>query len=69
MELRLFLEMVQYSRDMWAKHNEKLAPLTDLVGEWGKIKTTKTNKTKKKPWRWDLIYQQAFDNGKAAITK
>jgi hypothetical protein len=46
-----------------------LAPLTDLVGEWGETKTTKKNKTKKKPWRWDLIHQQAFDNVKAAIAK
>ena len=27
------------------------------------------NKTKKKPWRWDPIYQQAFDDVKAAIAK
>ena len=27
------------------------------------------NKTKKKPWRWDPIHQQAFDNIKAAIAK
>jgi hypothetical protein len=27
------------------------------------------NKTKNIPWRWDPIYQQAFDNGKAAIAK
>ncbi len=27
------------------------------------------NKSKKKSWRWDLIYQQAFDNVKAAIAK
>ncbi len=27
------------------------------------------NKTKKKPWRWDPIHQQAFDNAKAAIAK
>jgi hypothetical protein len=46
-----------------------LAPLTNLVGECGKTKTTNKNKTKKKPWRWDLIHQQAFDNGKAAIAK
>jgi hypothetical protein len=47
-----------------------LAPLTDLVGgECGETKTTKKNKTKKKPWQWDLIHQQAFDNVKAAIAK
>jgi hypothetical protein len=37
-ELRQFLGMVQYYRDMWAKHSEMLAPLTDLVGECGVTK-------------------------------
>ncbi len=46
-----------------------LAPLTDLVGECREAKTTKLNKTKKKPWRWDPIHQQTFDNVKAAIAK
>jgi hypothetical protein len=58
-ELRHFLRMVQYYRDMWAKQHEKLAPLTGLVGECGKTKTTKYNKTKKKLWRWDPIHQKA----------
>jgi hypothetical protein len=61
--------MVQYYRDMWAQRSEMLAPLTDLVGEWGEMKTTKKNKIKKKPWWWDLIHQQAFHNIKADITK
>jgi hypothetical protein len=61
--------MVQYYRDMWARQSELLAPLTDLVGECGETKTTRMNKTKKKPWRWDPIHQQAFDNVKAAIAK
>jgi hypothetical protein len=47
---------------MWAKRNKMLAPLTDLVGKSGKTKTTKKNKTKKKPWWWDSIHQQVFDN-------
>ncbi len=35
---------------MWAKCSEMLAPLADLVvGECGETKTTKKNKTKKKP--------------------
>jgi hypothetical protein len=68
-ELRHFLEMVRYYRDMWAKHSEMLAPLTDLVRECGETKTTQKNKTKKKPWQWDLIHQQALDNVKAAIAK
>jgi hypothetical protein len=39
------------------------------VEEYGETKTTKKNKTKKKPWRWESIHQQAFDNVKATIAK
>jgi hypothetical protein len=67
-ELRHFLKMVQYYQDMWARHSEMLAPLSDLVGECRETKTTKKNKAKKKPWQWDPIRQQAFDKVKAAIT-
>jgi len=68
-ELRHFLGMVQYYRDMWAKHSEMLAPLSDLVGECGETKTTRKNKVKKKPWHWDSIHQLAFDNVKTTIAK
>ena len=68
-ELQRFLVMVQYYRDMWQKCSEMLAPLTDLVGECKETKTTKMNKTKKKPWRWESIHQQASDNVKATIAK
>jgi hypothetical protein len=68
-ELRHFLGMVQYYRDMWARCSDMLAPLTDLVGECGEAKTTRMNKTKKRPWQWDPIHQQTFDNVKAAIAK
>ncbi len=66
-ELRHFLVMIQYYRDMWARRSEMLAPLTDLVGKCRDTKTTRMNNTKKKPWWWDPIHQQAFDNVKAAI--
>jgi len=39
--------MVQYYRDMWVKHSEMLAPLSDLVGECGETNTTRKNKVKK----------------------
>jgi hypothetical protein len=68
-ELRHFLGMVQYYHDMWAKRSEMLAPLSDLVGEYGEMKTTRKNKVKKKPWHWDSIHQIAFDNVKSAIAK
>jgi hypothetical protein len=61
--------MVQYYRDMWEKHSEMQAPLTDLVGGCGETKTTKNNGTKKKPSRWDSIHQQGIDNVKATIAK
>ncbi len=68
-ELLHFLSMAQYYRDMWAKHSDMLAPLTDLVGECGETKGTKKNCTKKKPWRWESFHQQAFDSVKATIAK
>jgi hypothetical protein len=61
--------MVQYYLDMWARRSEMLAPLTDLVGECRETKTTRVNKTKKIPWRWDPIHQQAFDNVKATTKR
>ncbi len=33
------------------------------------MKTTKKNKTKKLPWRWDPIHQQVFGDNKATIAK
>jgi hypothetical protein len=68
-ELQSFLGIVQYYRDMWAKRSEMLAPLTDLVGECRETTATKKNGTKNKPWRWESIHQQAFDNVKATIAK
>ena len=59
--------MVQYYRDIWARRSEILAPLSDLVGECGHTKVTKANKTKKKPWHWDPVHQQAFEPVKAII--
>eukprot|EP00804_Cyclotella_cryptica_P022398 CCRYP_020045-RA/>CCRYP_020045-RA protein AED:0.26 eAED:0.26 QI:0/0/0/1/0/0/2/0/298 len=57
-QLRRFLGMVQYYRDIWARRSEILASLTNLVGE-----------TKKKPWHWDDIHQQAFNAVKATISR
>ncbi len=68
-ELQHFLGMVQYYRDMWAKRSEMLAPLTKLEGECGETKATKKNGTKKKPWKWESIHQQAFDDAKATVAK
>jgi hypothetical protein len=54
---------------MWQKHSEMLPPLTNLLGKCRETKTTKKNKIKKKPWWWESIHQQVFDNVKATIAK
>jgi hypothetical protein len=46
-DLSHFLGMEQYYQDMWAKRSEILAPLTDLVGECSKMKTTKRIKPRR----------------------
>jgi hypothetical protein len=66
-ELRHFLSMVQYYRDMWAKRSDMLAPLSDLVEECGEKKTNRKNKVK--PCHCDSIHQIAFDNVKSTIAK
>ena len=68
-ELRRFLGMIQYYRDIWAKRSELLAPLADLVGECGKTKATKAKGTKNASWHWEKVHQKAFDNAKATIAK
>ena len=68
-ELRRFLGMVQYYRDMWMRRSEMLAPLTDLVGECGQTKATKAKGTKKAPWHWDESHQTAFNLVKATIAR
>jgi hypothetical protein len=68
-QLRHFLGMVQYYRDLWARRSDMLAPLTSLVGECGQNKTTKAKGTKKVPWHWDEVHQRALNHVKATIAK
>ncbi len=39
------------------------------MGSAERLKPPRKNGTKKKPWRWESIHQQAFDNLKATIAK
>ena len=66
-ELRRFLGMVQYYRDLWQHRSHVLAPLTDLVGECGKTKGKK--KKAIKPWHWEEQHQKAFIEIKAIISR
>jgi hypothetical protein len=61
-QLRHFLGMVQYYRDLWARPSDMLAPLTALVGECGQTKNTKAKGSKKVPWHWDKVHQRAFNH-------
>jgi hypothetical protein len=45
-ELRHFLGMVQYYRDLWARWGKMLTPLTSLVGEDGQTKVTRAKDQK-----------------------
>ena len=55
-QLRRFLGMVNYYRDMWVRRSEVLAPLTALTSE-------------KKPFKWDDQCQKAFDTMKRILSK
>ncbi len=68
-ELRHFLGLVQYYRDLWARRSNMLAPLTTLVGECGQTKITRAKGTKKVPWHWDEVHQRAFYHEKLQLPK
>jgi hypothetical protein len=68
-ELRHFLGMVQYYRDLWARWSKMLTPLTSLVGECSQTKVTRTKGTKKVPWNWDEVHQRVFNHVKATIIR
>ena len=55
-QLRSFIGMVNYYRDMWMRRSDLLAPLTKL-----------TSKTV--PWQWTEEQQTAFDNIKKVLSK
>ena len=46
-DLRRFLGMVQYCRDLWARHSKLLAALISLAGECCHTKVTRAKKTMK----------------------
>ena len=55
-QLRRFIGMVNYYRDMWKKRSEILAPLTAL-----------TSSTVK--WKWTAVHDKAFEQMKSQIAK
>ena len=55
-ELRRFIGIVNYYRDMWIRRSDVLAPLSRL--------TSKTT-----PWKWTDVEQKAFDTMKRIISR
>ena len=55
-QLRSFLGLINYYRDMWRSRSETLAPLTHLT-------------SKNVKWRWSTIEQKAFDDMKKILSK
>lgn len=53
-ELRRFIGLVNYYRDMWIRRSDVLAPLTALVSKHAK-------------WQWTSVEQNAFDTMKRII--
>ena len=53
-ELRAFLGMVNYYRDMWPRRTHTLVPLTAMTG--------------KAPFQWMPVHQKAFEQMKALIS-
>ena len=62
-QVRSFLGMVNYYKDMWKHRSHLLAPLTDLTAN----KDGKTGK-RRGPIVWEKKHQEAFDKIKQAIT-
>jgi hypothetical protein len=55
-QLRRFIGMVNYYRNMWPQCSHLLAPLSVLT-------------SKNVPWKWTALHQESFDEMKALIAK
>ena len=62
-QVRSFLGMINYYKDMWQHRSHLIAPLTDLTAN----KDGKTGK-KRGPIKWEKVHQDAFDKIKQVIT-
>ena len=55
-QLRRFIGMVNYYRDMWIRRSETLAPLTALTSKEAK-------------WKWTKVHQTAFHSKKKLVAR
>jgi hypothetical protein len=62
-QVRSFLGMVNYYKDMLRHRSHSLAPLTDLTSN-----KDRTVGKKRGPIKWEKVHQEAFDKIKQVIT-
>ena len=55
-QLRSFIGLINYYRDMWSKRSELLAPLSTLTSD-------------KNKWKWTSVDQEAFDKVKQVLSR
>ena len=63
-QLKRFIRMIIFYRDIWEKRSHILAPLTKLAAETSKSKDLNRKKTS---WKWEKEPQDAFDEAKKMI--
>ena len=61
-QLKRFLGMINFYRDVFERRSHIMAPLNDLAAECGKRKGKKAAK-----WKWERVHQEAFDNCKEML--
>ena len=63
-QLKRFIGMINFYRDIWERRSHILAPLTKLAAETSKSKGSNRKKT---PWKWEKEHQDAFEEAKKMI--
>jgi hypothetical protein len=57
-QLKMFLGMVNFYRDLWPKRSETLATLNKIASKTGKLN-----------WKWGDEQQKAFEKAKDMLSK
>ena len=64
-QLKRFIGMVTFYRDVFPRRSHVMSPLTDLAAECGKRKGSKP----KSPWKWERKHQEAFEECKKMLVE
>ena len=64
-QLKRFIGMVNFYRDVFPRRSHILAPLSDLAAKC----STRKGSSPKHPWSWETKHQQAFEEAKRMLSK